>query len=106
MVTETARTRDARDDGGGPPVAVPLPPVRTALPAVLPAASYGALVSFIRSRPGMTRQQLLAATGMSRTTLFERLEALFQHGYVYQDGSAPPGTGGRGPGRRWPGIAC
>ena len=100
MVTETARTRDARDDGGTPSPPVALPPVRTTLPAVLPAASYGALVSFIRSRPGMTRQQLLAATGMSRTTLFERLEALFQYGYVYQDGSAPPGTRGHGPGRR------
>lgn len=65
-----------------------------------PATSYGALVDFIRSRPGWTRQQLLAATGMSRTTLFERLETLFELGYVYQDGSAPTGDGTRRPGRR------
>ncbi len=36
---------------------------------------------------------------MSRTTLFERLEVLFQHGYVYQDGSAPRDEV-RGRGRR------
>lgn len=66
----------------------------------LPATSYGALLNFIRSRPGLTRSQLLATTGMSRTTLFERLEVLFRHGYVYQDGSAPAGSGERRPGRR------
>lgn len=60
-------------------------------------ASYGALLNLIRSSPGLTRQQLLASTGMSRTTLFERLEVLFQHGYVYQDGAAPRDeVGGRG----------
>ncbi|WP_154794004.1 ROK family protein [Occultella kanbiaonis] len=82
-----------------PPVSPPAAPVPT-LTATLPATSHGALVSFIRSRPGWTRQQLLSATGLSRTTLFDRLDGLFQHGYVYQDGSAPPGGGTRGPGRR------
>ncbi|WP_165962708.1 ROK family protein [Occultella glacieicola] len=86
----------ATDTSGPPTVAVPAGQPATALPAT----SHGALVSFIRSRPGWTRQQLLAATGLSRTTLFDRLDALFQHGYVFQDGSAPAGAGGRGPGRR------
>ncbi|MBE7162042.1 MAG: ROK family protein [Williamsia herbipolensis] len=45
----------------------------------------------------MTRQELLAATGMSRTTLFERLDGLFQHGLVYPSGSSrsPDGSPGR-----------
>ncbi|WP_420111845.1 ROK family transcriptional regulator [Pseudactinotalea sp.] len=72
----------------------------TPIAPALPATSYGALLNFIRSRPGLTRAQLLATTGMSRTTLFERLEVLFRHGYVYQDGSAPAGSGERRPGRR------
>lgn len=54
-----------------------------------PATSYGMLLNFIRSRPGWTRQQLLAATGMSRSTLFDRLDTLFQLGFVFTDGSAP-----------------
>lgn len=64
-------------------------PGRNSSSATPPTASCGALLNIIRSSPGLTRQQLLASTGMSRTTLFERLEVLFQHGYVYQDGSAP-----------------
>lgn len=75
-------------------------PQRAAVAPALPATSYGALLDVIRSRPGLTRGQLLEATGMSRTTLFERLEVLFSHGYVYQDGSAPAGPGQRRPGRR------
>ena len=66
-------------------------------------ASYGSLLHLIRSRPGWTRQQLLAATGLSRTTLFARLDVLFSEGLVYADGSVPRnGAGGaaRGPGRR------
>lgn len=51
--------------------------------------SHGALLALIRSRPGLTRQDLLAETGMSRTTLFERLDVLFQNGLVYQSGTAP-----------------
>ncbi|WP_182113200.1 MULTISPECIES: ROK family protein [unclassified Actinotalea] len=79
----------------------PIPGDPGSTPAPSPS-SPGSLVALIRSRPGWTRQQLLAATGMSRTTLFERLDALFAHGYVYQAGSAPAGSDreGGGPGRR------
>ncbi|WP_156223373.1 ROK family protein [Pseudactinotalea suaedae] len=88
----------AQTDG---PEAEPGAPARTATAPALPATSYGALLDVIRSRPGLTRGQLLAATGMSRTTLFARLEVLFRAGYVYQDGSAPAGSGDeRRPGRR------
>lgn len=64
--------------------------------------SYGYLLTLIRSRPGWTRQQLLAATGLSRTTLVDRLDALFTEGLVYADGSVPRNgeAGVRGPGRR------
>ena len=51
-------------------------------------ATPGHLLGLIRSRPVWTRQQLLAATGMSRTTLFERLDVLFRHHLVYEAGSA------------------
>jgi predicted NBD/HSP70 family sugar kinase len=57
------------------------------------AASPGHLLELIRTRPGWTRQQLLAETGMSRTTLFDRLEMLFAHGLVYEAGSAGSGGG-------------
>ncbi|WP_144016747.1 ROK family transcriptional regulator [Beutenbergia cavernae] len=100
-MSETDRPTGATWQGGPPGSGTDaVGHARGPWPVAMPATSYGALVSFIRSRPGLTRHQLLAATGMSRTTLFERLEALFQHGYVYQDGSAPPGSGTRGPGRR------
>jgi predicted NBD/HSP70 family sugar kinase len=62
-------------------------------------ASHGALLHLIRARSGATRQQLLAETGMSRTTLFERLDGLFQRGLIYQAGVAPNGRSKSGPGR-------
>lgn len=57
------------------------------------AASPGHLLELIRTRPGWTRQQLLAATGMSRTTLFERLEQLFRAGLVYESGATGAAVG-------------
>ncbi|WP_294567109.1 ROK family transcriptional regulator [uncultured Arthrobacter sp.] len=58
------------------------------------AASHGSLLDLIRSTGGLSRQQLLAATGMSRATLYERLDALVRRGLVYE---AEPleATGGR-----------
>ncbi|WP_052371934.1 ROK family transcriptional regulator [Amycolatopsis taiwanensis] len=56
--------------------------------------SAGHMFSLIRSRPGWTRQQLLAATGVSRTTLFERLDQLFKAGLVYEAGTTSS-EGGR-----------
>jgi predicted NBD/HSP70 family sugar kinase len=57
-------------------------------------ASAGHIFSLIRTRPGWTRQQLLAATGVSRTTLFERLDQLFRAGLIYESGAASS-DGGR-----------
>lgn len=70
--------------------------VVTALPTTAPTASPGALLQLIRQRGGATRAQLLAATGMSRTTLFERLDGLFQHRLIYQAGQASNGAAVRG----------
>jgi predicted NBD/HSP70 family sugar kinase len=62
------------------------------------AASAGHLLELIRLRGGMSRQQLLAETGMSRGTLFGRLDALARLGFVYEAESLAA-TGGR-PARR------
>ncbi|NUR91499.1 MAG: ROK family protein, partial [Nonomuraea sp.] len=56
-------------------------------------ASPGHLLELIRARPGWTRQQLLTATGMSRTTLFERLDQLFRAGLVYESGATGSAVG-------------
>lgn len=57
-------------------------------------ASAGHTFALIRSRPGWTRHQLLVATGMSRTTLFDRLDQLFKAGLIYESGAATS-AGGR-----------
>lgn len=88
---------DAENDGGRDPDE---PGVgERAAPAPASPASHGALLQLIRARSGATRQQLLAVTGMSRTTLFERLDALFQAGLIYQAGVAPNGAVRTTPGR-------
>jgi predicted NBD/HSP70 family sugar kinase len=58
------------------------------------AASHGSLLDLIRSTGGLSRQQLLSATGMSRATLYERLETLLRRGLVYE-AEALGATGGR-----------
>lgn len=58
------------------------------------ATSHGHLLDLIRSADGLSRQQLLAETGMSRATLYERLEALLRRGWIYE-GEALEATGGR-----------
>lgn len=58
------------------------------------ATSHGHLLELIRSTGGLSRQQLLAATGMSRATLYERLETLVRRGYIYEAESLQA-TGGR-----------
>lgn len=59
-------------------------------------SSPGHLLQLIRSRDNWTRQELLAQTGLSRTTLFERLDVLFKAGLAYEAGAARP-AGGRPP---------
>jgi len=58
------------------------------------ATSHGHLLELIRAADGLSRQQLLSTTGMSRATLYERLDTLTRRGYIYE---AEPldSTGGR-----------
>lgn len=56
--------------------------------------SSGWLLELIRSQGGATRAQLQAVTGMSRTTLTERLDRLAAAGFIREGGTAGP-TGGR-----------
>lgn len=58
------------------------------------AASHGHLLDLIRSTGGMSRQQLLASTGMSRATLYERLDTLMRRKFIYEAESLEA-TGGR-----------
>jgi len=67
----------------------PAPPT----PSTGGPASPGHLLDLIRTRPGWTRQQLLTVTGMSRTTLFERLDQLFRAGLVYEAGATGSSVG-------------
>ncbi|WP_167133745.1 ROK family protein [Arthrobacter sedimenti] len=57
-------------------------------------ASHGSLLELIRSTGGLSRQQLLTETGMSRATLYERLETLVRRRFVYE-AEALEATGGR-----------
>lgn len=58
------------------------------------ATSHGHLLELIRAANGLSRQQLVKSTGMSRATLYERLDTLTRRGYIYE---AEPlnSTGGR-----------
>lgn len=58
------------------------------------ATSHGNLLDLIRGTGGMSRQQLLASTGMSRATLYERLETLLRRNLIYEAESMEA-TGGR-----------
>ncbi len=57
-------------------------------------ASHGELVHLVRDREGLSRQQLIAETGMSRGTLYSRLDTLTRLGLVYEAESLGA-TGGR-----------
>lgn len=63
------------------------------------AASPGQLLALLRAQPdGYSRASLLTLTGMARSTLYERLDALFAAGLAYE-ADALRSTGGR-PARR------
>ncbi len=62
------------------------------------ATSHGGLLALVRDHGGLSRQQMLELTGMSRGTLVARLETLARLGYVYEAEALAP-TGGR-PARR------
>ncbi|MDQ0662696.1 putative NBD/HSP70 family sugar kinase [Arthrobacter ulcerisalmonis] len=56
-----------------------------AQPSVGPATSAGHLLKLLRSNAaGYSRADLLEITGMARSTLYERLDALFAAGLVYE----------------------
>ncbi|GAB3705020.1 ROK family transcriptional regulator [Mariniluteicoccus flavus] len=71
------------------PVPLALPPLATR-----GAASHGSLFAIIRAGGGITRQELLEASGMSRSTLVARLGELEAAGLVRDSGQRSP-TGGR-----------
>lgn len=56
--------------------------------------SHGHLLNLIRERDGLSRQQLIVETGMSRGTLYARLDTLTRLGLVYEAESLGA-TGGR-----------
>lgn len=58
------------------------------------ATSAGGLLQLIRSTGGLTRHDLLEQTGMSRTTLYERLDRLVRAGLIRESGREQS-TGGR-----------
>ncbi|HYY89447.1 MAG TPA: winged helix-turn-helix domain-containing protein, partial [Chloroflexota bacterium] len=60
--------------------------------------SHGSLLDLVRSSGGMSRRQLIEETGMSRGTLYERLDTLARLGLIY-DAETLGATGGR-PARR------
>ncbi|MGI5131975.1 ROK family transcriptional regulator [Pseudonocardia sp. CA-107938] len=62
------------------------------------ATSHGGLLALVREHGGLSRQQMLDVTGMSRGTLVARLDALARLGYIYEAEALAP-TGGR-PARR------
>ncbi len=56
--------------------------------------SHGELLDLVRARGGLSRQELMAETGMSRGTLYSRLDTLARLGLVYE-AEALGATGGR-----------
>ncbi len=58
------------------------------------ATSAGGLLQLIRETGGLTRHDLLEQTGMSRTTLYERLDRLVRAGLIRESGREQS-TGGR-----------
>ena len=56
--------------------------------------SHGELVQLVRDREGLSRQQLITETGMSRGTVYSRLDTLIRLGLLYE-AEALGATGGR-----------
>ena len=62
----------------------------------LPAGSPGALLALIRSGQARTRSEIATVTGLARSTVAQRVEALLAAGFVVEAGE-DPSTGGRPP---------
>lgn len=65
--------------------------------SVAATAGPGGILALIRSGEAVTRAQIMAVTGLSRSTVAQRLDALIAHGYIAQAASESS-TGGRPPG--------
>ena len=61
-----------------------------------PATSSGALLQLIRAGQAVTRAELARQTGLARSTVAQRVDALIASGLVYESGDEPS-TGGRRP---------
>jgi len=59
-------------------------------------AGAGLLLGLIRNGQAVTRADLVRLTGLARSTVAQRLDALLQHGLVYEAGGSAS-TGGRPP---------
>ena len=68
-------------------------PPRTGQPA---PGSAGALLHLIRDGHAVTRADLARVTGLARSTVAQRVDALLEHGLVYEAGGSTS-TGGRPP---------
>ena len=60
------------------------------------AGSAGDLLGIVRTRQASTRAELAATTGLARSTVSQRVDALVAAGLLVEDGEAPS-TGGRPP---------
>ena len=49
---------------------------------VATTAGPGGILALIRSGEAVTRAQIMAVTGLSRSTVAQRLDALIAHGYI------------------------
>lgn len=58
--------------------------------------SAGEVLALIRAGRARTRSELARLTGMSRSTVSQRIDALLAGNYIYEDGEAPS-SGGRPP---------
>lgn len=68
--------------------------MESSLPTHISAASPGELLALLRLVGGLTRQELLERTGMSRSTLTGRLDQLSSAGFVFESRQRTS-TGGR-----------
>ena len=66
------------------------------LPAQSSPTSAGALLRLIREEVAVTRADLARVTGLARSTVAQRVDALLGQGLVYETGGSPS-TGGRPP---------
>src|ERR671916_1892183 len=83
-------TRGSRAGSLSPVSATPL---RPALPA---GAGAGTILQLVRSGQATTRADLAALTGLARSTIAQRVDALLAHRLLVPGGDSPS-TGGRPP---------